>query len=100
MWAQLVKFRVPADKVDQLQQLDERWNDEVGRTAGSGWVRSVTLQRQSDPSEWYELVFFESEEKARANEKTAKHLALVEEMQAAGKFVDFVDLTVVKESSR
>ena len=100
MWAQLVKFRVPEDNADQLQQLDERWTNEVGRTFGSGWVRSVTLQRQSDPREWYELVFFESEEKARANEKTPKHLALVEEMQAAVEFVDFVDLTVVKESSR
>jgi hypothetical protein len=100
VWAQLVKFRVSQGNEEQLRHLDEQWVEEVGRRADSGWVRSLTLKNANDPQEWYELVFFESEEKARANERTPKHLAIVEQMQAASEAIDFVDLTPTNETSR
>ena len=56
-----------------MQRLDGQWTEEIGRGTDSGWVRSITLRSDKDPQEWYELVFFESEAKARANEKTPKH---------------------------
>jgi hypothetical protein len=100
MWAQLVKFRIKEGNEDRLQQLDERWNNEVGRGTDSGWVRSLVLQSTKDPRDWYELVYFESEEKARANERSEKHQALVTEMQQLSESIDFVDLAPVKDSSR
>lgn len=100
MWAQMVKFRVAEENADRMQRLDDRWNEEVGRGTDSGWLRSIVLQNANDPQELFELVFFESEEKARANEKTPKHVALVEEMMALASSVDFVDLKPLKETSR
>jgi hypothetical protein len=100
MWAQLMKFRVAEGKEDQMQRLDGQWTEEIGRGTDSGWVRSITLRSDKDPQEWYELVFFESEAKARANEKTPKHEALVKQMMDVAEGIDFVDLTPVNESSR
>jgi len=100
MWAHLVKFRIKEGNEDRLAQIDERWNEEVGRGTESGWVRSLILRSTRNPRDWYELVYFESEEKARANERSEKHLALVTEMQQLSESIEFVDLAPVKESGR
>lgn len=100
MWAQLMKFRVAEGNEDELQRLDRKWMQEIGRGTDSGWVRSIMLRSDKDPQEWYELVFFESEAKARANEKTPEHEALVKQMMAIAEGIDFVDLTPVNESQR
>ena len=101
MWAQLVKARVADGAADKLQELGRKWEEEVGRGTDSGWIRSLYLRSASDPSEIYELVYFESEEKARANERTPRHLELVTEL--AGLFdgpPEYVDLIPIEESSR
>jgi hypothetical protein len=101
MWAQLVKLRIQAGSVERFQQLDQQWQEQVGRGAGSGWVRSLTFQKANDPHEWYELVFFESEEKARANEQNQKHQEVLQQMLLLidGQ-PEYVDLTPVQESAR
>jgi hypothetical protein len=102
MWAQLVKFKL-ADGVteEKMAEVGRRWEDEVGRGTDSGWQRNVTLQDQNDPTIIYQLVYFESEEKARANEQNPKHLALLEELsRLLGSEPEFVDLIPVEESQR
>ena len=44
----------------QLQALEQ---------PGAGLLRTITMRDQSDPSQFYVLVVFESEEKARAREQ-------------------------------
>ena len=67
MWAQLMKIRLKPEKdedlagvLKQLQALEQ---------PGSGLLRTMTMKDQSDPSQVYVLVVFESEEKARAREQ-------------------------------
>lgn len=101
MWAQLVKMRIQAGNEARLRQLDQQWQEEVGRGTDSGWVRSLSFQNAGDPREWYELVFFESEEKARANEQNQKHQHVLQQMLPLieGR-PEYVDLTPVQESAR
>lgn len=100
MWAQLLKFRLTKDDEVRMRQLDDKWNEDVGRGSDSGWLRTITLRNSKDPEEWYELVFFESEAKARSNEQTPRHQELVKEMMDVATSVDFVDMTPVREESR
>ena len=100
MWAQLIKIRVkPENEPDlagvlkQLQALEQ---------PGSGLLRTLTMRDQSDPSQVYVLVVFESEEKARAREQDPRrqeglkpaHAALAEILDVPR---EFVDLSVVQD---
>src|SRR5438067_1523206 len=101
MWAQMVKFRVPEGKAEQMQAVNSEWENKVGRGTDSGWVESVVLRNQKDPGEWYALVFFDSEEKARANEQTQLHQDTVKKMEGfMTAQPEFVDLEIVGESKR
>jgi quinol monooxygenase YgiN len=101
MWAQLVKWRVKPGNDEALQQVGERWEQEVGRGTDSGWVRTSMFTSTAAPNEWYQIVYFESEEKARANERNEKHQAVVGElMSLLDGEPEFVDLTPMQESSR
>lgn len=101
MWAQLVKMRVQPGSEDQLQRLDQQWQDQVGRGTDSGWIRSFTFRSANDPNQWYELVFFESEEKARANEQDQKHQEVLQQMlPLMDGQPEYVDLTPVQETTR
>jgi hypothetical protein len=102
MWAQLMKFRL-ADGVteEKMAETRRRWEDEVGRGTDSGWKRIVVFRDQHDPAMIYQLVYFESEEKARANERNPKHLAMLEQLNALmGGEPEFVDLIPIEESQR
>jgi quinol monooxygenase YgiN len=101
MWAQLVKMRVKPGTEERLQELDQQWQEQVGRGTDSGWVRSLTFRNANNSNEWYEVVYFESEAKARANERGTKHLEIVEQMMALidGQ-PEYVDLTPVEETTR
>ena len=99
MWAQLMKIRVKPDKepdlagvFKQLQALEQ---------PGSGLLRTITIRDQSDPSQVYVLVVFESEEKARAREQDPRRQEGQKSAQAGWAEiidgpVEFVDLSVVQ----
>src|SRR5438270_7269599 len=82
MWAQLVKMRVKEGSDERLQQAETQWEDEVGRGTDSGWVRSLSFRSANDPNELYQLVFFESEEKARASERSPEHQRVVQQLMS------------------
>lgn len=100
MWAQLIKARVKAGAEDEIRQLQEEFMAR-GRDGSTGWVRSVVLQNQDDPQEYYNIVFFESEEKARANEGNPQQQELVSRLQSLfeGR-PEFVNLIPVNEYNR
>ena len=101
MWAQLFKVRVKQGAAEQFQTINQQWEEEVGRGTDSGWLRSLFFRSAADPNEWYEVVFFESEEKARANERSQKHLELLGQlMELVDGQPEYVDLTPVQETTR
>jgi len=63
----------------------------------------MTMRDQSDPSQVYVLVVFESEEKARAREQDPRRQEGLKPVQALAEILDgpreFVDLTVVQDVS-
>ena len=80
---------------EQLQALEQ---------PGSGLLRTMTMRDQSDPSQVYVLIVFESEEKARARERDPRRREGLKPAQAAlAEILDgpreFVDLTVVQDMS-
>jgi antibiotic biosynthesis monooxygenase (ABM) superfamily enzyme len=101
MWAQLFKMRVPAGNEDKLLEINNQWEAQVGRGTDSGWLRSLIFRATANPNEWYEVVLFESEEKARANERSQKHQVILAQMTPLmDGDPEYVDLTPVQESSR
>ena len=101
MWAQLIKMRVPAGNDQKLLEINRQWEEQVGRGTDSGWNRTLFFQSAGDPREWYEVVYFESEVKARANERNQKHLELLGQMiPLIDGQLEYVDLTPVQESTR
>ena len=101
MWAQLVKMRVQPGNDERFQQIGQQWEEQVGRGTDSGWVRTLLFRNANDPNEYYQVVFFESEEKARANERNQKHQGLLQQWLAlAAGPPEYVDLTPVQESTR
>lgn len=100
-WAQLMTMRVRPGNENAMQRIEAQWEEQIGRGTESGWVHSSLLRSVNDPTEWYTLVSFESEAKARANEKSAQHQALVDQFAPLidGQ-PDYVDLTPVHDSAR
>jgi len=102
MWAQLMKMRLKPEKEEdlagvfkQLQALEQ---------PGSGLLRTMTMRDQSDPSQVYVLVVFESEEKARAREQDPRRQEGLKPAQATLAEIfdgppEFVDLTVMQDVS-
>ena len=101
MWAQLIKMRVRPGKEEDLQRIGEEWEEQVGRGTDSGWMRTLLFRSATNPPEWYELTYFESEEKARANERSQKHQEILQRMMPLidGQ-PEYVDLTPVQETTR
>jgi quinol monooxygenase YgiN len=98
MWAQLMSFRLKPGKatVGLREQL------QVSEQPDSGLLRTMIMQDQKDPDQFYTLVVFESEEKARAREREPcrqEGLQVLRAMLAdrlAGP-PEFTDLAVVEE---
>jgi hypothetical protein len=65
MWAQLIKMRLQPGK--DLAGLDKQMR--AIEQPDSGLLRSIVMRDQKDPGQFYVLVVFESEEKARARER-------------------------------
>jgi quinol monooxygenase YgiN len=98
MWAQLMSFRVKPGKDtaglrEQLQAVEQ---------PGSGLLRTMVMQDQKDPEQFYTLVVFESEEKARARERDPRRQDGLRVLRAllADKLAgppEFTDMAVVEE---
>jgi quinol monooxygenase YgiN len=97
MWAQLVKTWIKPGQEAELQRIQEEFVERE-RQNPTGWLRSIRLQNQNDPQESYNIVFFESEEKARQREQTPEQQAMVQRLQACMEGPpEFVDFNVVEE---
>src|SRR5437764_1435348 len=100
MWAQLIKARVKEGRLDEVMAIQKEIADR-GRDGSIAWVRSIGLQNENDPGETYTLVFFESEEKARATEQSPEQQAMVKRLQACFEGPpEFVDLNPIYDVSR
>lgn len=99
MWAQLIKSRVKPENEEKIRQVQQDILQRA-RQQQTGWLRSITLQNQADPQEYYTLVMFESEEAARTREQSPEQQEMVSRMQALmdGR-PEFVNLNVVEEMS-
>jgi heme-degrading monooxygenase HmoA len=98
----LMKMRLKPEKEQDLPGVFEQL--QALEQPGSGLLRTMTMRDQSDPSQVYVLVVFESEEKARAREKDPRRQEGLKSAQAAlAEILDgppeFVDLIVVQDVS-
>jgi quinol monooxygenase YgiN len=97
MWAQLMKWRLKPGKDtaglrEQLQAVEQ---------PESGLLRTMIMQDQKDPDQFYTLVVFESEEKARAREQDPRRQEGLHALRAmlADRFAgppEFADLAVME----
>ena len=102
MWAQLMKMRLKPEKEQDLAGVFKQLHGL--EQPGSGLLRTMTMRDQSDPSQFYVLVIFESEEKARAREQDPRRQEGLKSAQAVlAEILDgppeFVDLTVAQDVS-
>ena len=98
MWAQLMRFRLKPGKDtaglrEQLQAVEQ---------PDSGLLQTMIMQDQKDPDQFYTLVVFESEEKARAREADPRRQEGLQVLRAmlADRFAgppEFTDLAVVEQ---
>ncbi len=95
MWAQLIKSRIRPGKEEEARNLPQEFDAQAHGTSPS-WVAMTTSVNQKNPSEYYTLVIFESEEKARENERSPEQAKRVERMmEIFDGQPEFVDLDVV-----
>ena len=98
MWAQLMRWQLKPGKNtaglrEQLQAVEQ---------PGSGLLRTMVMQDQKNPDQFFTLVVFESEEKARARERDQRREEGLQGLRAllADKLAtppEFTDLAVVEE---
>lgn len=98
MWAQLMRWQLKPGKDtaglrEQLQAVEQ---------PGSGLLRTMIMQDQKDLDQFYTLVVFESEEKARARERDPRRQEGLQVLRAmlADRLAsppEFTDLAVVEE---
>jgi heme-degrading monooxygenase HmoA len=97
MWAQIIKSRLKPGAENDMRQMMQEFEG----AESTPMARSITLQNQNDPAEYYTVVFFDSEEAARANENTPAQQDRIRRVQALydGQ-PEFVDCNVINETSR
>jgi len=100
MWAQLIKMRVKAGIDADIPALFEKLH--AVEQTGSGLIRTTLMHAQKDPSEFYVMVVFESEEQARARENDPVRQEALKPAQAMMAEIfdgppEFVDLAVVAD---
>jgi len=102
MWAQLITMRLKPGKEADLPGLYEQLR--AAEQPGSGLLRTTAMRDQNDPSRVYNLVVFESEEKARQREQDPRRQKGMDAARATMAEIfegppEFVDLTVVEDTS-
>jgi quinol monooxygenase YgiN len=103
MWAQLIKMTIKPESAQDLAGLMEQL--QAIEQPDSGLLRTTSMQDQSDPTQVYTLVVFDSEAKARARESDPRRQDGLKALQVtmASMFEgppEFVDLDVVYDVSR
>ena len=98
MWAQLMKWQLKPGKDtaglrEQLQAVEQ---------PDSGLLRTMVMQDQKNPDQFYTLVMFESEEKARVRERDPRRQEGLQALRAMLADIlasppEFTDLAVVEE---
>ena len=98
MWAQLMSFRLKPGKNtaglrEQLQAVEQ---------PDSGLLRTMIMQDQKNPDQFYTLVVFDSEERARARERDPRRQEGLQVLRAmlADRLAgppEFTDLAVAEE---
>ena len=65
MWAQLTKMRLKTEKEQDISGLFKQHLEEIQayEQPDSGLLRTMAMQDQNDPSQFYVLIVFESEER-------------------------------------
>jgi antibiotic biosynthesis monooxygenase (ABM) superfamily enzyme len=100
MWAQIIKARIKPGKEAEIRQLESEFEARSG-TQNNGWIKSIGLRNQNDPSEYFDIVFFESEERARANEQSPEQNEMYARLQSMFDGApQFTDCEVVYESGQ
>ncbi|HVC71919.1 MAG TPA: antibiotic biosynthesis monooxygenase [Acidimicrobiales bacterium] len=102
MWAQMISMRLKPGKDDQIPGLHEQLR--AAEQPGSGLLRTMAMRDQKDPSRIYNLVIFESEEKARQREQDPRRQKDLEAIRATMAEIfegapEFVDLIVTQDTS-
>jgi quinol monooxygenase YgiN len=100
MWAQLIKMRLKPGSDADLPALFQQFA--AFEQTGSGLIRTTLMHAQNDPSQFYVMVVFESEEHARAREQDPVRQEALKSAQAMMAEIfdgppEFVDLTVVAD---
>jgi heme-degrading monooxygenase HmoA len=106
MWAQLTKMRLKTENEQDIAGLFKHHLEEIQayEQPGSGLLRTMAMHDQNDPGQFYVLIVFESEEKARAREQDPRRQEGQKSAQAGWAEiidgpVEFVDLSVVQDMS-
>ena len=99
MWAQIIKTHLkPGMDSDFVGLMDQF---KAIEQPDSGLLRTYALRDAKDPSAVYMMVIFESEEKARENERSPQQAELVRQLlEVFDGPPSFVDLEPVYEGSR
>lgn len=93
MWAQVIKSRAKPGKEEEIRNLPQEFEAMGGMPA---FLHLFACSNQNDPTEYYTFIVFESEEAARANERTREQDRRVERMRELYEGEpEFVDLDVV-----
>ena len=102
MWAQLISMRLKPGREQDLGRFYEQLR--AIEQPGSGLLRTMAMQDQSDPNRVYNFVIFESEEKARQREQDPRRQEKLQTARATMAEIfdgppEFVDLNVVEDTS-
>jgi heme-degrading monooxygenase HmoA len=101
MWAQLQRSTSKPEKQSELLNVFEELR--AIEQPGSGLRRTLVMRSQTDPTQVFVLVLFDSEEKARARERDPRRQGGLERIRAALPAVldgppEFFDLEVVSDT--
>lgn len=99
MWAQLIKSRIKPGKEEEVRNLPQELDSQMGGEAP--FVAIFACTNQNDPSESYTFVVFESEEAARQNERSPEQAQRFQRFQELYEGQpEYVDLNVEYHLSR
>lgn len=81
MWAQMQRVRTYPERGAELQRVFEQLR--AIEQKDSGLLQTLVLRSQTDPTEVFVVVVFESEEKARAREADPRRQELLQRIRGA-----------------
>ena len=102
MWAQLISMRLKEGKEGDLPRLYEQLR--AAEQPDTGLLRTMALRDDKDPRRIYNIVFFDSEDKARQRERDPRREEKLQTARATMADIfegpaEFVDLTVIEDTS-